>query len=86
MFGVDSRGPPYPEGGEDDPGDLLLDRLLQDVGERWHHVVAPQLLAELGAEGQQPHAEDHLVLQLEATLVAQHGRDADGTRTHTHIQ
>ena len=43
---------PYPEGGEDDPGDLLLDRLLQDVGQGWHHVVAPELLTELGAEGQ----------------------------------
>lgn len=66
----------YPEGGENDPGDLLLDRFLEDVGERGHHVVAPQLLAQLRAKGQEPHAEDHLVLELEAALVAQHGRYA----------
>lgn len=70
----------YPEGGQNDSSDLLLDRLLQDVGERRHHVVASQLLAELRAEGQQPHTEDHLVLQLEAALVAQHCCDAKTER------
>lgn len=72
--------PTYPEGGQNDSSDLLLDRLLQDVGERRHHVVASQLLAELRAEGQQPHTEDHLVLQLEAALVAQHCCDAKTER------
>lgn len=66
----------YPEGGQNDSGDLLFDRLLQDVGQRRHHVVTSQLLAELRTEGQEPDAEDHLVLELEAALVAQHGRDA----------
>lgn len=79
--------PTYPEGSQNDSSDLLLDRLLQDVGERRHHVVAPQLLTELRTEGQQPHAEDHLVLQLKATLVAQYCGDAkNDTYTHTHIQ
>lgn len=79
--------PTYPEGSQNDSSDLLLDRLLQDVGERRHHVVAPQLLTELRTEGQQPHAEDHLVLQLKATLVAQDCGDAkNDTYTHTHIQ
>ena len=66
----------YPEGSQNDSSDLLLDRLLQDVGQRWHYVVASQLLAELRTEGQEPHTEDHLVLELEATLVAQHRCDA----------
>lgn len=72
--------PTYPEGGQNDSSDLLLDRLLQDVGEGRHHVIASQLLAELRAEGKQPHTEDHLVLQLEATLVAQHCCDAKTER------
>lgn len=72
--------PTYPEGGQNDSSDLLLDRLLQNVGECRHHVVASQLLAELRAEGQQPHTEDHLVLQLEAALVAQHCCDAKTER------
>lgn len=67
----------YPQGSQDDASDLLLDRLLEDVGQCWHHVVAPQLLTELGAEGQQPNTEDHLVLELEAALVAQHSGDAE---------
>lgn len=75
--------PTYPEGSQNDSSDLLLDRLLQDVRERRHHVVAPQLLTELRAEGQQPNAEDHLVLQLKATLVAQDRRDA---KTDTYTQ
>lgn len=62
----------YPEGGQNDSSDLLLDRLLEDVGQSWNDVVASQLLTELRTEGQEPHAEDHLVLQLEAALVAQH--------------
>lgn len=66
----------YPEGSQNDSSDLLLDRLLQDVGQCRHHVVASQLLTELRTEGQQPNAEDHLVLELEATLVAQHCCDA----------
>ena len=67
----------YPEGSQDDSGDLLLDRLLEDVGQGWHHVVASQLLTELRTEGQEPNTEDHLVLELEATLVAQHRCDAE---------
>lgn len=78
--------PTYPEGGQNDSSDLLLDGLLQDVGERRHHVVAPQLLAELWTEGQQPHAEDHLVLQLKATLVAQDCSDADKDTHKTTIK
>lgn len=66
----------YPVGCQDDSSDLLFDRLLEDVRQRRHHVVASQLLAELRAEGQQPNTEDHLVLELEATLVAQHCCDA----------
>lgn len=74
----------YPEGSQNDSRDLLLDRLLQDVGQRWHYVVAPQLLTELRTEGQQPNTEDHLVLELEATLVAQHRCDAlTGKNKHT---
>lgn len=67
----------YPESSEDYASDLLFDRLLKDVGKRRYHVVAPQLFAELRAECQEPHAEDHLILQLEATLIAQHRRDAE---------
>ncbi len=66
----------YPEGSKNDSSDLLLDRLLEDVGQRWHYVVASQLLTELRTEGQEPNTEDHLVLELEATLVAQHRCDA----------
>lgn len=66
----------YPESSQDYAGDLLFDGLLEDVGERRYHVVASQLFAELRAEGQEPDAEDHLILQLEATLIAQHCRDA----------
>lgn len=62
----------YPEGSQNDSSDFLLDRLLEDVRQRWHYVVASQLLTELRTEGQQPNTEDHLVLELEATLVAQH--------------
>lgn len=73
----------YPESSEDDTGDLFFDRLLQNVRKGWHHVVAAQLLTQLRAEGQKPYAEDHLVLQLEATLVTQHCCDA--TRSTAHI-
>lgn len=66
----------YPEGSQNDSSDLLLDRLLKDVGQGWHYVVASQLLTELRTEGQEPNAEDHLVLELEATLVAKHCGDA----------
>lgn len=66
----------HPEGSQDDSGDLLFDGLLEDVGQRRHHVVASQLLAELRTEGQQPNTEDHLVLELEAAFVAQHRCDA----------
>lgn len=62
----------YPEGSQNDSSDLLLDRLLEDVGQGWNYIVASQLLTELRTEGQEPHTEDHLVLELEATLVAQH--------------
>lgn len=72
----------YPESSENDPGDLLFDGLLQNVGQGGHHVVAAQLLTQLRAEGQKPHAEDHLVLQLEATLVTQHCRDARRNTAH----
>lgn len=61
----------YPEGSQNDSSDLLLDRLLEDVRQSRHYVVASQLLAELRTEGQEPNTEDHLVLELEATLVAQ---------------
>lgn len=67
----------YPEGSEDDASDLFLDRLLEDVRQGWHYVVASQLLTELRTEGQEPNTEDHLVLELEATLVAQNCRDAE---------
>lgn len=73
----------YPKSSEDDAGDLLFDRLLQNVGEGGHHVVAAQLLTQLRAESQKPYAEDHLVLQLEATLVTQHCRDARRSTAHT---
>lgn len=79
ITGAKGKSDPFPtdpEGGQDDASDLLLDGLLQDVGQRRDHVVASQLLAELRAEGQQPDAEDHLVLELEATLVAQNCCDA----------
>lgn len=66
----------YPEGSQNDSSDLLLDGLLQDVRQSWNYIVASQLLTELRTEGQEPNAEDHLVLKLEATLVAQHGCDA----------
>lgn len=74
----------YPESGEDDAGDLLFDRLLQNVGESRNYVVAAQLLAQLRAEGQQPYAENHLVLQLEAALVTQYCRDARRSTAHTY--
>lgn len=76
----------YPEGGQNDAGDLLLDRLLQDVGQGRDHVVTSQLLTELRTEGQEPNTEDHLVLELEATLVAQHRCDADIKRKYTNIE
>lgn len=66
----------YPESSQNDSGDFLLDRLLEDVGQRRHYVVTSQLFAELRTEGQQPNTEDHLVLELEATLVAQDCCDA----------
>lgn len=66
----------YPESSQDNAGDLLFDGLLEDVGERRYHIVTSQLFAELRAEGQEPDAEDHLILQLEAALIAQHCRDA----------
>lgn len=66
----------YPEGSQNDSSDLLLDRLLEDVRQCRHYVVASQILTELRTEGQEPNTEDHLVLELEATLVAQHCRDA----------
>lgn len=72
----------YPESSEDDAGDLFFDRLLQNVGEGGHHVVAAQLLTQLRAEGQKPDAEDHLVLQLEATLVTQHCCNARRSTAH----
>lgn len=75
----------YPEGSQNDSSDLLLDRLLEDVRQGWHDVVAPQLLTELRTEGQQPHTEDHLVLELEATLVAQHRGDAVTENINTNI-
>lgn len=78
--------PTYPEGRQDDPRHLLLDRLLEDVGEGRHHIVAAELLAQLWAEGQQPHTEDHLVLKLEATFVAQNGCDAGRKREEEHIR
>lgn len=65
-----------PEGSQNDSSDLLLDRLLEDIGQGWDYIVASQLLTELRAEGQEPYTEDHLVLELEATLVAQHCCDA----------
>lgn len=65
-----------PEGSQNDSGDLLLDRLLEDVGQGRHYVVTSQLFTELRTEGQEPNTEDHLVLELEATLVAQHCCDA----------
>lgn len=66
----------YPEGSQNDSSDLFLDRLLKDVRQGWHYIVASQLLTELRTEGQEPNTEDHLVLELEATLVAQHRCDA----------
>ncbi|TNN78793.1 hypothetical protein EYF80_010963 [Liparis tanakae] len=39
---------------------LLKGRLLEDVRQGWHYVVASQLLTELRTEGQEPNTEDHL--------------------------
>lgn len=84
--GTSEESSTYPEGSQNDSSDLLLDRLLEDVGQRRHYVVASQLLAELRTEGQEPNAEDHLVLELEAALVAQHRCDAlTGTKQRKEI-
>ena len=48
---MDEDCPTYPESGQNDARHLLLDRLLEDVGEGGHHVVAAKLLAKLRAEG-----------------------------------
>ncbi len=76
-FEADAFHDTYLESSQDYASDLLFDRLLEDVGECRYHVIAPQLFAELRAKCQEPHTEDHLILQLEATLIAQHCCDAE---------
>lgn len=76
-----------PKDSQDYAGDLLLDGIAEDVGEDWDDIELVHLFGEQRIEGEDPQAEDELVLHLEVDAAGQDrqqsGNAVDGDEGET---
>lgn len=66
----------YPKCCKDDSGYFLFDRFLKNIWQHWDNIVPTKIFTHLRAKRQQPHTENHLILELKTAFVAQDTHDA----------